>query len=216
MTERVLCVPATLVAEASAGRAVWSAGAAADEAQLCAWLTAGKYRARAEAETNEAWRQVIPYVLLRAANGTYFTYRRLPASGESRLVGRHSLGVGGHLNDEFGAERYSYDANILRPNTFAAGVQRELDEELVWPADAPRGTLSLMGFLALSETPVDRVHVGAVLRLEVTAAARAAVDVRETDKLAAVGWLAPAELRALAGRVEFEGWTRALLDADLV
>ncbi len=219
MSERIWCVPAALVAEAFAGRVgfvQYQSGPAHDHL-LTALSEAGRFLPRAEVETDETWRQVIPYVLLRDAAGRYFAYRRLPASGEGRLVGLHSLGVGGHLNDEHLAADLAIGSPVLRPNPLAVGLQRELAEELVLPSttDGPLGRLAIHGFLALDATPVDRVHVGVVVILSVAGDYYTGCDVRETDKLAAVGWFAPDVLRLMSAEVEFEGWSRTLIAAGL-
>ena len=156
-------------------------------------------------------------MLLADPDGRYFAYRRLPASGESRLVGLHSLGVGGHLNDDHLAAPLEYAAPELRPDPLAVGLQRELTEELVLPPTdgEPLGQMWVHGFLALDATPVDRVHVGVVVILRVRGEYCAGCDVRETDKLAAAGWFTPDVLRSMMSEVEFEGWSRALIAAGL-
>ncbi len=67
MSERVMVVPAELVAGAARGRTFWSDGAAADEALAVAFNAAARFAPRAEVETDETVRQVIPYLLLRSA-----------------------------------------------------------------------------------------------------------------------------------------------------
>lgn len=215
MSERVMVVPAELVAGAARGRTFWSDGAAADEALAVAFNAAARFAPRAEVETDETVRQVIPYLLLRSADGAYFAYRRLPTGGEARLFDRYSLGVGGHINDERVHTGLHYDHRVLAPNLIAEGLQRELAEELELP-DAPElGRLAIHGFLALDESPVDRVHVGLVVRVDVPTELRAACRIRETDRLEAAGWFAPAELERMLADVTFEGWSRTLIEAGL-
>lgn len=215
MSERVWCVPASSVLEAADGRPFWRwTSEARNEAFLAELNQDGRFQPRSEVETDETWRQVIPYILLRSPAGGYFTYRRLPASGESRLVDLHSLGVGGHINDEHLLPGLSWGSKSLGPNLIADGLQRELTEELSLPS-AELGTLRLHGFLALADTPVDRVHLGVVVILALCEEAVVGCNVRERDKLRAVGWHRPAELVELAARVPFEGWSRTLIEAGL-
>lgn len=215
--ERVLVVPAELVAAAAQGRDCWSWDAERNAAWIDELEAAGRFVARSQCETDESVRQVIPYLLLRSAEGAYFVYRRLRSGGEARLYDLHSLGVGGHINDERSHAGLSFRESVLRPRWVAEGLQRELAEELELPASdgEPLGELVLQGFLALSETPVDRVHVGVVVRVELAAGRAAACRVRETDRLAAVGWLDARQLRELAESVTFEGWSRTLIAAGL-
>ncbi|MBI2301893.1 MAG: hypothetical protein HYU66_23565, partial [Armatimonadetes bacterium] len=179
-------------------------------------LAVGRFLPREGVETDETWRQVIPYLVLADPSGAYFVYRRLPASGEARLVDLHSVGVGGHINDEHLTAGLHWTSPAVRPNLLADGLQRELREELVLPVvPGGVGRLRLHGFLALDETPVDRVHVGVVVLAGLTAEAAAGCGVRETDKLEAAGWHTPERLGTMMHEVAFEGWSRTLIEAGL-
>ena len=48
-------------------------------------------------EVDPSFKQVIPYLVLRDAE-RYFLMRRTRAGVDARLLGRYSIGVGGHLN----------------------------------------------------------------------------------------------------------------------
>lgn len=211
MSESILCVPAALVAKHC--RPGFSRPERAD-ALVATLNAAGRFLPRDQVETDETWRQIIPYLLLRRAGGGYFTYRRLPGSGESRLVDLHSLGVGGHINNEHLVPGLSATTS-LRPNLIADGLQRELAEELHWPPDASGAVLRLHGFLALDATPVDRVHVGVVGIVDLPETLADQVTIRERDKLSQVGWPAPDELVKRIKEVPFEGWSRTLIEAGL-
>jgi predicted NUDIX family phosphoesterase len=215
VNERVLVVPADLVRAEAAGRVYWPG----DEGFARRLNEAGCFAPRADVESDESLRQVIPYLVLRTRHdgrpASYFTYRRLSAGGEARLFDKHSLGVGGHINDERVHGGLSFAAEVLRPNWIAEGLQRELAEELELPEAANLGHLTLHGFLALEETPVDRVHVGVVVMVDLEAVPAAQCRIRETDRLAAVGWLSAAELERRAREVTFEGWSRTLIEAGL-
>lgn len=215
MSERVWCVPSELATRFGTG--FWQLPLDQAETLLADWEEEGRFYPRAEVETNEALRQVIPYVLLREPGGGYFTYRRLPAGGEARLVDLHSIGVGGHINDEGHIAGLRATARPLRTSLVAAGLRRELNEELVLPETeaAGLGELSLHGFLALGETPVDRVHVGVVAIAAIRGEHVAGCDVRETDKLVCAGWHRPEQLREMLTALPFEGWSRTLIEAGL-
>ena len=73
-----------------------------------------EFRPRPEMETDPAYKQIIPYVLVtRGAEA--FVMQRLKKGGEQRLHGLLSLGVGGHINpvDEAGG------------SALTAGLRRE-------------------------------------------------------------------------------------------
>lgn len=108
---------------------------------------------RAAAETDPSFKQIIPYVIL-ACDGRILSYVRGKRAGETRLVDRRSIGIGGHINpiDEhplFGDLRDAY----------GAAVEREVAEEL-----DVRATHSdrVVAVLNDDTTEVGRVHIGIV------------------------------------------------------
>ena len=52
---------------------------------------------RKDAESNTAYKQLIPYALLHC-NDNIFVYRRGKLLAEKRLLGNYSLGIGGHIS----------------------------------------------------------------------------------------------------------------------
>lgn len=148
----------------------------------------GLFAPRATMEENPAFKQVIPYLVLRDGE-RYFLMRRTRAGGDARLHDRWSIGVGGHLNPGDG--------------DLAGGLLREWNEEVV--ADfVPE--FRLVGLLNDDTTPVGRVHLGAVY---VADAAGRAVEIRETDKLTGA-FASPAEVAAVAN--DLETWSRLVFD----
>ena len=148
----------------------------------------GLFAPRATMEENPAFKQVIPYLVLRDGE-RYFLMRRTRAGGDARLHDRWSIGVGDHLNPGDG--------------DLAGGLLREWNEEVV--ADfVPE--FRLVGLLNDDTTPVGRVHLGAVY---VADAAGRAVEIRETDKLTGA-FASPAEVAAVAN--DLETWSRLVFD----
>ncbi|WP_027881296.1 NUDIX domain-containing protein [Meiothermus rufus] len=123
----------------------------------------GFFLPRLEAEENPAYRQVIPYALVRYA-GQYLLMRRKRAGGEARLFDRFTLGVGGHINPEDAGE-----------NPVETALGRELYEEV----GLQRYTARAVGLIVLDDTPVSRVHAGVVFVVE----AEEEPAVVERDKL---------------------------------
>src|SRR5206468_6177199 len=61
--------------------------------------THGEFRPRGEVERDRAWKQVIPYLVLRDGP-RYFLMRRTKAGGDTRLFDLWTIGLGGHLNPD--------------------------------------------------------------------------------------------------------------------
>ena len=78
---------------------------------------------RGKAEEDPSFKQIIPYAIFHH-NGHYLHYTRGKSGGESRLHAQGSVGIGGHINPV--DER----TDPLGRETYLAGVEREIDEEL--------------------------------------------------------------------------------------
>lgn len=150
-----------------------------------------EFRPRPEMETDPAYKQIIPYVLVtRGAEA--FVMQRLEKGGEQRLHGLLSLGVGGHINPVDEAEG----------SALTAGLRREVDEEVAVERAA---SLTPLGVINNDRDEVGRVHLGFLFRLE----AEGAVTVRETEKLSG-SFMPIAALPAL--RDKMEGWSQIALE----
>ncbi|HEY1489817.1 MAG TPA: hypothetical protein VGF90_02155, partial [Verrucomicrobiae bacterium] len=57
------------------------------------------FMARAQAEMNPDFKQIIPYVLITDGKSVLH-YVRGKKAGEQRLVAKGSVGIGGHINNE--------------------------------------------------------------------------------------------------------------------
>lgn len=150
-----------------------------------------EFRPRPEMETDPAYKQIIPYVLVtRGAEA--FVMQRLKKGGEQRMHGLLSLGVGGHIDpvDEAGG------------SALTAGLRREVDEEVALERAA---SLTPLGVINNDRDEVGRVHLGFLFRLE----AEGAVTVRETEKLSG-SFMPIAALPAL--RDKMEGWSQIALE----
>ena len=175
--EQVLVVPRALVPDGAGWYGLRTTGVAAFLDVVAAH---GRYRPRAEMEVDPAWKQIIPYIVVRDDDRT-FLMRRTQAGGDARLHDRWSIGVGGHLNPG--------DDGV------AGGLRREWREELVAdfePAFAP------VALLNDDTTEVGAVHLGVVF---LTEAGGRPVAVRETHKLEGA-FATSAEVAAVADRLE--------------
>ena len=148
----------------------------------------GRYEPRSRVEQDPAFKQIIPYLVLRDGP-RYFLMQRTTAGGDVRLHGRYSIGVGGHLNPG--------DHGLL------GGLSREWAEEL--RADfVPE--FRLVALLNDDTTAVGAVHLGAAY---VADAAGRSVAVRESTKLAG-SFAEPGEVTAVRDRLET--WSAFVFD----
>ena len=143
----------------------------------------GTFLPRPVAEESPEYRQIIPYVAIVRGDEVFAT-RRLPKGGESRLHGRVSLGVGGHIN-EIDQTDGQWLLNCLR---------REIEEEV---DIADFGTLTLRGLINDSGDAVGNVHLGFFFTLTTTGD----VFVREVEKLTG-GFMPMSDLSAHTGNME--------------
>lgn len=152
---------------------------------------AGYFLDRARAERDPSHLQIIPYICLRRG-AEIFTVTRLAAQGESRLHGRLSVGIGGHLNPDDGSP------------PFWPGLSRELHEEVGLAPES--GRLKPAGIILDDSTEVGQVHCGIAYVLDLPA--DHPVFIAETDKMTG-GWWTLSQLAAAEARLE--SWSAWLL-----
>jgi predicted NUDIX family phosphoesterase len=187
--ELVLVVPTTEVVERLGRGEAWLGIKPAGEAALAELIRAhGRFLPRLEMEGDPAWKQVIPYPVLRDGED-WFLMRRTKAGADPRLHDRYSIGVGGHVNPEDGG----LDGDLT------TALEREWHEELVVDF-VPR--FRFVGLLNDDTTPVGQVHLGLVFEGD---AAGRPVAIRETEKLSG-SFVASEAVAAVADRLET--WSR--------
>lgn len=184
--EKVLVVPRSVVPGAAGWYGIRLDGV---DAFLDIVAREGRFLARDVVEVDPAFKQVIPYLVLRDG-GRFFLMRRTRAGGDERLHDRWSIGVGGHLNPG--------DADVF------GGLRREWREELDADFEPDFQPVALLND---DTTEVGAVHIGIVV---VADAAGRPVRVRETDKLDG-SFAEPGEVRAVADRLET--WSALVFEA---
>lgn len=152
-----------------------------------------EFRPRAEVETDPAFKQLIPYVVLQYAD-ELFHYRRGSSGQEKRLQSLRSVGLGGHIS--------ATDA-VRAPDVYRAGMVRELTEEVDICCEYSECCL---GFINDDRTPVGRVHLGVVHLCRLAAPT---VFPRE-EVIASAGFASLSSLRNSYS--EFETWSQFTLD----
>ena len=188
--EQVFCISRKALIDAGFLKAPFSS--LAESKSLLALESA--FIPRKRAETDDSWKQLIPYQLF-LCGGKLLVFQRGGKVNEKRLAGRCSVGIGGHMNDRdlqgeyFGVKSLEYSA------------QRERNEELVLNGPV---RVSTLGIINDDSDPVGRVHLGLVLLCSV--ASRGAVSLRNgAEDLVFKGWWSPEEVLESAGL--FENWS---------
>ena len=152
---------------------------------------------RPEAETNPAYKQIIPYALI-VFEKTVLHYVRGKKAGEQRLVAKGSIGIGGHMN-ETDESLFAMDEQAYR-----AGVEREVNEEI--KIDTPFED-RIVALLNDDSTDVGRVHLGIVHIFKLK---EANVQKREA-MITGLGFLTKEEL--MARRESLETWSQICLNS---
>lgn len=151
------------------------------------------FRPRSVVETDPAFKQLIPYVVLRCG-GDLFHYRRGSTGTETRLRALRSVGIGGHVSE----------ADAVGPaDLYTNGMRRELAEEVTIGCPF---TEKLIGFINDDRTFVGSVHLGVVHLLELASPA-----VRSNEAALADGGFAAAG-QLWAERGQFETWSQFALE----
>ncbi|MGA3170757.1 MAG: hypothetical protein ABSE62_07055 [Chthoniobacteraceae bacterium] len=155
------------------------------------------FMARSAAETDPAFKQIIPYVLL-THGGKVLHYVRGKKSGEQRLVSKGSIGIGGHMNDGDNS-LFSFDGE----SAYLEGVRREISEELNIGTSYRNRVAALLND---DSNEVGQVHMGVVHVFEL---AEPKVEKNEA-MITNLAFLTPEELRER--RETLETWSQICLD----
>lgn len=187
--ERVLVIPTARL------RAVGSFCGLRIEPPLAAMLLDPahfQFRPRRDVETDPEFKQLIPYVVLRAG-AALFHYRRGSSGTETRLAALRSVGIGGHISEADAADG---------SDPYRTGMLRELSEEV---AIGGGWRESFLGFINDDRTPVGQVHLGVVHLFELESPA-----VRPREAALSDAGFAPLSELAAASE-QFETWSQFVL-----
>lgn len=161
---------------------------------------------RDKLETDETYRQLIPYLVLMH-NERVAVFQRTARSKEKRLHGMKMIGVGGHIN-----EKDSMWCNQDIEQFVMNGAKREIFEEIRFLTECSFGEPLFRGFLVCNDAPVDRVHIGAMFTIQVNEASTVLPQFRSNDQeIKFRGWEYPTRLV----ESEFETWSRIAISAIL-
>ena len=152
------------------------------------------------AERSPEYKQIIPYcvVFSKENPNKVFCYQRTKMAGETRLHGKWSLGVGGHINPCDG------DGS---GETYNISLEREIMEELGTKFEYKYEPNEIWGLIYDDSDEVGKVHVGFVHLLIVSEK-----DVKSEDPSISSGiWLDYADLPKDTERV-FENWSKIIIN----
>jgi predicted NUDIX family phosphoesterase len=190
--EKVLCslrsnLPETWLGDKAAIRIGWKS--------FMNMLTEGgmEWIVRSEAESNEAFKQWIPYALLVNEDGLLATYPR--QGTETRLHGVWSLGVGGHVHPSDG---------LTWESALASGLEREIREEY---HGVVLNEPLFLGVINEEISDLGRVHIGAVFIQRCQSH-----NVEHVGELCGLQWIDPAEIGNRIARSRFEIWSLLALE----
>lgn len=156
-----------------------------------------RFMPRSQAEQDPSYKQLIPYVIM-AHEGKYLSYTRGKRAGETRLVAKRSIGIGGHINPVdwtlFSAEPFQ---------TYLEAVEREVSEEVLVETSH---TDSIVALLNDDSNEVGSVHLGIVHYWK--------LDAPEVSKkeqmITQMSFMTPDELQEV--RDSLETWSQLCLD----
>ena len=157
-----------------------------------------RFMPRSQVEQDPTYKQLIPYVVM-VCGGKYLSYVRGRRAGETRLVGRRSIGIGGHINP--GDENPLFNSDFR--DAYRTAVEREVAEEVCVDTGHTDNVVALLND---DSTDVGRVHLGIVHLWELDAASVTKREQMITD----LAFMTPMEL---ADRREtLENWSQLCLD----
>ena len=118
-----------------------------------------EFHPRSIMETDETYKQIIPYLVFEHNNQFFLMQRKADAS-EIRLQNKYSLGIGGHIRKE--DIHNSANAGKTGYNTIFNWAKREFYEEVNYDGNLE---IEPLGILNDDSNDVGRVHIGFVFLL---------------------------------------------------
>lgn len=142
------------------------------------------------AETDPAYKQIIPYMVFQFED-KYFVMQRKKSAGEQRLASKYSVGIGGHIRKE-----------DMTDDSIYTWAKREFEEEVNYS-----GSLEIknLGVLNDDTTEVGKVHLGLLLLLKGDNGNISIKDEHKSGKLMTLE-----ECKAMFG--SFETWSQFALE----
>lgn len=156
-----------------------------------------RFLPRPQAEKDPSFKQLIPYVIMTCRD-KYLSYVRGKKAGETRLVAKRSIGIGGHINP---VDWTLFTANPYK--TYLEAVQREVAEEVSVDTSY---TDKVVALLNDDSNEVGQVHLGIVHLWTLN---EPKVERRE-QMITQMGFMSIPELQAV--KETMETWSQICLD----
>lgn len=153
---------------------------------------------RGEVENNPFYLQLIPYVTIISGDRV-FLYRRGEIGSESRLHGKYSIGIGGHINDTDDREPFY---------AFVNGVIREVREEIGIDLSMLDMQQCVKGLIYDDSTPVGQVHLGISIHINVSEVMASAIIEECEHSMLEPQWIPNYEVENPKLADQFENWSR--------
>jgi len=119
---------------------------------------------RSKVEDDDGYKQIIVYIIVKDGDKIY-SYQR--SGGDGRLTGKHSIGIGGHVNisDLKWSDFFPY-------RSIEIAALREFNEEIMIRADDidKIGEPLWIGVINDDSTTVNKVHLGVVFEIQLNGA----------------------------------------------
>lgn len=147
---------------------------------------------RGDMEEDPTYKQLIGYALVRdMKTKELLVYTRLTGGGESRLHGKSSVGVGGHMN---------LVENKTIEESIKINVSRELEEEIGVSFESNLEDIKFIGLINDDTNEVGKVHLGLVYEVYVN---KEEIKNIEDDSLE-IQWLSSSLAKELNS---YESWS---------
>jgi len=165
-------------------------------------------------EESNDFRHLVSYIIVKDESGNILSYSRTKNAGESRLHGKYSIGIGGHVNSddyEVALHDKSHYDQLSLVNICSNGRWREIYEEIGLSKKRigeSNGICNFKRFIVTNDNPVDKVHIGCVY--EITIPNEIISNINLEDKYTNLEWLSINELKK---NIEsYENWSKILIN----
>jgi len=179
-------------------------------------LSNKRYMKRRDCEEDPSYLQIIPYICIFHENGIFYVERG-SGSGESRLHGKISIGMGGHLNESDWdwtwpvynplLKKTSTVTHGCRNDLILHGAMRELYEETDIDGNI---NITFAGLINYDSDPVNAVHLGIVFFAKLWEGST--IEPRELDKISKHGTTYPHILTDSKHVNKLELWSKSILE----
>jgi len=174
------------------------------------------YMKRRDCEEDPSYLQIIPYICIFHDNGIFYVERG-SGSGESRLHGKISIGMGGHLNEsDWDWTWPTYNPLLKKTSTITHGCRNDLIlhgamRELYEETDIDGNiNITFAGLINYDSDPVNAVHLGIVFFAKLWEGST--IEPRELDKISKHGTTYPHILTDSKHIDKLELWSKSILE----